>query len=461
MEEINLKDFFEYYKKFIVYILAVAFMVVVSVFCYNLWFKVPTYTSSTTIVLVKNDNNGDNGGTLNLNELNLNQKLVTTYSQIVKSKLVLNQVIAKLNLEDYNYSKLYNEVSVTSVDDTEIIRIAVTDEDSKRAANIANKIADVFTDEVTKIYNMDNVTVIDKAEVNKKQSNDTMFRDLILALLVSVVGTSGIVFVIYYFDDRLRDTDYIENDIKLPVVAKVFKDHNGIELLVDKKPNASASESIRTLRTNLQFASVDEDIKTILVTSTLPGEGKSFISANLATSFAQTGKKVLLVDCDLRKGRQHKIFKLNGKNGLSNLLVTSLTKLNSFVYSTRIENLSVITRGVVPPNPSELLNSKKNKELIEKLKSNFDIIILDGAPIVGLSDSLILSSFVDKVLLVTSIGHTPKTELLNTKNALEKVGAHIAGCVANNINVKSHSYGNYYYYNNYYYYSDKDGKSKK
>ena len=306
---------------------------------------------------------------------------------------------------------------------------------------------------------MDNVSVIDEAEVNYTPSNNNLIRDAILSMLVSFVAVSGIVFVVYYFDDTLRDVDSIEKEIELPVVAKVFKDKNGIELIVDKKPNAAASESIRTLRTNLQFASVDKTIKTILVTSTLPSEGKSFISANLATSFAQAGKKVLLVDCDLRKGRQHKIFKIAGKNGLSNLLIGDISKFKDYVVETKISNLSVMSRGIVPPNPSELLNSKKNKELIEKLNNEFDIVILDGAPITGLSDSLILSSMVDKVLLVTSINHTPKTELLNTKKSLLGVGADLAGCVANNIVAKNHHYGNYYY-NSYYYYDDKTKRRK-
>ena len=350
---------------------------------------------------------------------------------------------------DYSYNELSKEISVNAVDNTEIIKITVTDKNARVASLIANNVAEVFISEVIKIYNMDNVSVIDEAEVNYTPSNNNLIRDAILSMLVSFVAVSGIVFVVYYFDDTLRDVDSIEKEIELPVVAKVFKDKNGIELIVDKKPNAAASESIRTLRTNLQFASVDKAIKTILVTSTLPSEGKSFISANLATSFAQAGKKVLLVDCDLRKGRQHKIFKIAGKNGLSNLLIGDISKFKDYVVETKIANLSVMSRGIVPPNPSELLNSKKNKELIEKLNNEFDIVILDGAPITGLSDSLILSSMVDKVLLVTSINHTPKTELLNTKKSLLGVGADLAGCVANNIVAKNHHYGNYYY-NSYY-----------
>ena len=457
MEEINLKDFFDYYKKYTLIIIIVVLLSVVGMLCYNIWVKTPLYSTSTTVVLVKNDSSSEDENTINQADIVLNQKLVSTYRQIIKSKLVLNQVIESLEL-DYSYSKLASEVDVKAIEDTEILKITVTDVSAPRAAEIANKIAVVFDKEVIKIYNINNVSVIDVAEVPFKPSNANLFRDVVLAIMVSFVAVSGIIFVIYYFDDTLRDVESIEKEIELPVIAKVFKDNNGIELLVNKKPNAATSESIRTLRTNLQFSSVDEELKTLLVTSTLPGEGKSFISANLATSFAEAGKKVLLVDCDLRKGRQHKIFKItNSKKGLSNLLIENIFNYKDYIFSTKIENLSVIPRGSVPPNPSELLNSKKNKELLKQLREKYDLIILDGAPITGLSDSLILSSLVDKTLVVTSINNTPKTDLLSTKKALVGVGADIAGCVANNLNAKNKSYGNYYYYNDYYY-SEKSSK---
>ena len=456
MEEINLKEFFNYYKKYILIVILSAFIFGASIALYDKIFKLPKYTTSTTIVLVKDENStGTNSTeTINQSDINLNQKLVATYRQIVKSKLVLEQVINKLNL-DYSYEKLYKEIKVEAVEDTEILKISVTDADSKLAAEIANKLASVFETEITQIYKINNVSVIDKAVEDDNPSNNTFTRDVILAVFLAVAGSSAIIFVVFYFDDTLRNTENIESEIELPVIAKVFKDTNNIDLIVEKKPKSVTSENIRTLRANLQFSSIDNELKTILVTSTLPGEGKSYISANLATSFAQAGKKVLVIDCDLRKGRQHRIFNTSSKRGLSNLLISDKS-YKEYISQTKIENLFVIPRGVVPPNPSELLGSKKNVQLINDLKKYFDIIILDGAPVTGISDSLILSSFVDKVLIVSSINHTPKTELKNTKKALENVGANIAGLVINNINSKTDSYGSYYYYN--YGYEEKSKK---
>ena len=297
-----------------------------------------------------------------------------------------------------------------------------------------------------KIYNISNVTIIDKALVPINPSNSHLTRDLVLAVFASFAGVSAIIFVVFYFDDTLRSIDEIENEIEMPVVAKVYKDNSGIDLIVDKKPNAATSESIRTLRTNLQFSAVDTELKTILITSSVPAEGKSFISANLAATFAQTGKKVLLIDCDLRKGRQHKIFGVSNKIGLSNLLIGDVKECKNYIVSTKIDNLSLMPRGTFPPNPSELLNSKKNEALLKLVEKYYDIIILDGAPISGLSDSLILSSFVDTVLLISAISHTPKTELKNSKKALENLGVNVAGCVVNSVTSSRGGYGKYYYY---------------
>ncbi len=453
MEEINLKEFWDYYKRFIKYVAIAVALCTIFTFIYVKFIKRPMYTTSTTIVLVKDDEKSESS-TIEQSDITLNQKLVSTYRQIVKSRLVVGQVIKDLNL-DYSIDSLSSRINVQSVDETEILKISVTDKDAEMAAKIANSLADVFDKEIKKIYNISNVSVIDVAEINEVPSNIHTLKDTLIAAVVGLVLSSGIVFVIFYFDDIVRDSETLEKELNLPVLAKVYRDHDGTDLIADLKPNAAASESIRNLRTNLQFSSVDEELKSILITSSVPSDGKSFISANLAISFAQAGKKVLLLDCDLRKGRQHDIFGVSGHKGLSNLLIGDIGTYSDYIVKTNIKNLSLIPRGTFPPNPSELLNSKKNNTLIDILKKKFDIVILDGAPITGLSDSLILSSIVDKTVIVSSINHTPKTELMNAKKALENVGANIAGTVANNIVAKRGTYGGYYYY---YGYSDHSEK---
>ena len=450
MEEINIKDFFNYLKKYILIICGVVVIFVIGVFTYDKSIKKPLYTTYTTIILTKS-NEAQTSTTITQNDILLNQKLVETYTKIIKSKLVLGQVISETGIT-YTAEELGQNVAVEAYENTEMLKISVTDSDPELSASIANSIAQVFSGEVAKIYQMNNISVIDIAQVPEEVSNNTLTRDFFIALFISIFGSIGVIFIIYYFDDSIKLTDDLEEEIGMPVIAKVFKSDIGsknrgkVELLVQKYPKSVVSESIKTLRTNLQFSSVDSELKTILVTSSIPGEGKSFISANLAISFTQTDKKVLIVDCDMRKGRQHRIFKLSNTKGLSNLLIDDMTNYKDYINKTSIKNLYIITRGTVPPNPSELLNSNKNSELIKILRSKFDIIIFDGVPCNGLPDSIIMSKLVDKVLIVSSESVTPRSVLESTKKQLKNVEAPVAGDVLNNVNRKNSKYGKYYGY---------------
>lgn len=219
------------------------------------------------------------------------------------------------------------------------------------------------------------------------------------------------------------------------------------ELIVKIRPKSIISEDIRTIRTNLEFLLTDNESKTFMITSSVPGEGKSFISSNLAVAFAQYDKRVLIVDCDMRLGRTHKIFEVSNKNGLSNLIAKyeDSTALEEYIQKTDVKNLYVLPRGVVPPNPSELLSSKRFEVILNKLKKVFDYIILDSVPTNGLPDALVLSKLVDKTLIVCKHGYTDISDLESTKKALENVNANIAGVVINKVPKTRGKYGNYYY----------------
>ena len=219
------------------------------------------------------------------------------------------------------------------------------------------------------------------------------------------------------------------------------------ELIVATNPKSSIAEAIKTIRTNLQFSSVDDKVKSILVTSSFSGEGKSFVTANLAVAFAQAGTKVLIVDCDLRRGRQHNIFHVENLEGLSNLLIDDVEKkYKHYIKKTRYENIYVLPMGIVPPNPSELLASDKNKQLVEILAKNYDLVIYDGVPVGGLTDSIIMADLVDTIVIVSAYKQTPVELLNNTKKNLEKFSDKIAGVVLNKYPAtKDHYYSNYYY----------------
>lgn len=223
------------------------------------------------------------------------------------------------------------------------------------------------------------------------------------------------------------------------------------ELIVNDYPKSSITEAIKAVRTNLRFSSVNEKVQTIMITSSVSGEGKSFVSANLAATFATATEKVLLIDCDLRRGRQKNLFEIEGhsKLGLSNLLIDENWRKNlkNYIEKTEVKNLDILTTGSMPPNPSILLESKKIETVLEELKKQYDVIIFDTPPVGGLTDALVMSRLADVVLIVARAKKTTLELLENTKEALENVNANIAGVILNRVDKKdSKYYKNYYYY---------------
>lgn len=205
------------------------------------------------------------------------------------------------------------------------------------------------------------------------------------------------------------------------------------------------SEQYRTIRTNIQFSAVDKEVKSIVITSSEPNEGKSTTIANLAIVFAQQGKKVLLVDADLRKPRIHYMFNLTNTNGLTNVL-TKQAVLSDAIFQTDVDNLSVIPSGPIPPNPSELLGSKSMEMLIDTLYSDFEIILFDTPPVLAVTDAILMANKCDGTILVVSSGMTEMGHAKKAKDALLSADAFILGTVLNN--KKQTKDSTYYYYGN-------------
>ena len=208
-------------------------------------------------------------------------------------------------------------------------------------------------------------------------------------------------------------------------------------------PKSPIAEQFRTIRTNIQFSSVDEELQTMIVTSSGPAEGKSTTTANLAVVFAQQGKRVLLIDADLRKPTVHYTFRTENHIGLSNVL-TRQSSLEEAVTVTSQDKLWVLSSGPIPPNPSELLGSKGMKTLLEQAKDEYDVIILDTPPVLAVTDAQVLANLTDGVVLVVSSGKTETDAAIKAKELLESAKAKILGVVLNNKKVQDSQY--YYYY---------------
>lgn len=225
-------------------------------------------------------------------------------------------------------------------------------------------------------------------------------------------------------------------------------------------PKSPISEAYRVIRTNLQFTSLDTPVKVIIVTSSGPTEGKSTTIVNLAVTFAQSGLKTLLMDCDLRKPRISKIFGLSNRFGTTNAIVDP-GGLQDYVQNTEVEGLDVLTSGPVPPNPSELLGSNKMKNLLAVLKESYDIVLMDSPPVGMVTDAQVLSTLADGTILVAGSGQVTIDALKRSKELLQNVNARILGVIVNKLGKDSKGYNYNYYYENYENGTDSRGRKKK
>lgn len=223
------------------------------------------------------------------------------------------------------------------------------------------------------------------------------------------------------------------------------------ELVTHLDPKSPVSETFRTLRTNIQFMNSNRRLRSLLVTSTMPSEGKSWVASNLAVTFAQAGKRVALIDADMRKGRLYSIFGVEPRPGLSNYLSgyyenQEAVNIDKYLKKTDVNNLYLLPAGNIPPNPSELLVRRQMRNLLEQLKNQVDLIIIDGTPSKLVTDSVILSRIVDSTIIVSAHNQTRKDDLERVIKDIKNVGGNIAGVVYNKIPVSAKKYNQTYYY---------------
>ena len=271
----------------------------------------------------------------------------------------------------------------------------------------------------------------------------------VLGAMVAVAG----ILLIDALDDTIRDSDEVDRYLKLPVLGVIRRVDEIEGPITAVKPRAPVSEDFRSLRTNIQFASVDYPLGTILVTSPSPADGKTTISVNLSVILTQGGRKVALVDADLRRPAIHEQMHLSNHWGLTSMFMDDNLHLDSILRKNKSSGLSVMTSGKLPPNPAELLGSDKMVQIISKIKQQSDLIIFDSPPLTVVTDAAVLSKRVDAVILVINSGNTKVAASLRAVEQLRRVGANIIGVVLNNVGAKrSRYYSTYYaYYNDEYY----------
>ncbi len=330
-----------------------------------------------------------------------------------------------------------------------------------------------------------NIFVVDYSIAPDEPVGPRRLMSVMAALVLSLAFGAGLALVLEYLDDTVRSADDIENLLRLPALAVIPSiegskgrrllatgtsamvptgngNGNGdgrSELLIKADSRSSLAEAYRQLRTSILLSTAGHAPKTLLVTSSVPSEGKTTTAVNTAISLSQTGAKVLVVDADMRRPRLHNIFQIENRHGLSSILSAEMNEAEVLTMVTPYEdsNLHLLTSGPVPPNPAELIGSDQMRRLIKMLENNYTHIVIDSPPIASFTDGVLISSMVDGVLLVVHANKSSRGIVRRSKQLLQEVGAKIFGVVLNNANLRSQD--GYYYYQSYYHQSYYKGES--
>lgn len=388
---------------------------------------------------------------------------------------VINSLQNQYRVAQARESSLKAALSKQKTESLDLNQKAIQYSVLKREADSARDMYDLLVKRfkettLTEDMRTGNIRVMDPAEVPKSPVKPRKRFNLLLAIIVGLVAGTGLAFFFEYLDNTIKVPDDVKQYLNIPYLGPTpLFESNGVgagkgdrasELPVLHSPKSTASESYRGIRTNILFSSADAAPQVILVTSGAPREGKTVTTANLAVAMAQAGSKALILDCDLRRPKIHKMFGFKKDRGMTNLLVGS-DGLEKTLIHTQIPNLDLIPSGPLSPNPAEMLGAARMTELIAVLRKHYDRILIDSPPVTAVTDASILSKSVDGVVLVIRAGNTAREMVKNGLNQLQAVGAHILGAVLNAVDIGRDKYYYYYYYQYYHYYYGDDGEKKK
>jgi len=479
MEEFDIKRFLKTALAKKAYVISIVVVSMIIGIIYTFFLLVPKYKATTKMVLTQVEGTTTTTTTESItsSDITLNKNLVSVYGEILKSKKVVSKVIENLGLE-FSVAELQEMISISSGTNAEVLDVSVTSKDPIVSTNITNELADVFVDEVSEMYKINNVNILDKAEIPNGPCNVNHIKDLAIFTVLGIFLAAGFVLLLYMVDTTIKMEEDIEAYTGLTILTSIplcetnlvkkgdkvkptasrtkmseANKRKAAELVAFEDPKSTISETFRTLRANLAFTQTNKKMKNILLTSSEMSEGKSFVSANVAVTFAKADKKVIIVDADMRKGRQHNIFKVVNTQGLSNCLSAlddaesmDLENLARYIKTTKVPNLHIMTSGDRPPNPAELISSSRMTDLLKLLNKVYDIVIIDGTPSMIVSDSIILSKFVDTTIVVAACRSTKIESLQKVKKSIENVGGKIAGVILNKVPMSEKAYNNRYYY---------------
>lgn len=381
-----------------------------------------------------------------------------TYASLMTERPLLESVRADLGIS--KTVDLAKKIKVTPEPNTTILDVSVQDTNPALARDLANRLVADFITEVKQIQQQeaqtpnarsaDNLVVVSPAVLPDRPVSPSIPLNVAIAFAAGLLVALGIAFLLEYLDQSIKSDEELTERFGLLSIGHIAFAPTGRGRraeLVALDAQSPASEAYKALRTSLLFSTIDQELKTIVVTSSAPGEGKSRTAANLAIVLAEAGHKTLLVDADFRRPSLHKIFGRIRNVGLSNLILQDVAENDAITAVERVPNLWLITSGTIPPNPSELLGSGRIRELLERLRGAFTYVILDTPPVNAVTDAAILAAASSGTILVVEQGVTTIPALGHATRLLERVGAHTIGVVMNKVRASTGSYS--YEYGNY------------
>lgn len=408
-------------KKLVILGIAIIYAIIGGIYSYN--YVTPMYESTSKIIISNVD-------------YSKNTTLLNTYSEIVTSRNLLEKVKTNLKL-DIEIEELEKLISISRVNSSDLLEISVLYNKSETAKKIVEEVVRLFVDSIIEVYGTNNIYIVDDANISYNPCNLNHVSDILLFSIIGVVISFVTIFVYNILNNTIKKND----DIKLNVLSIIPLNKKNKEEIISIKENKTAfADAFKTLRINIEFSKlINKEAKTLLITS-VKAENKSYVAANLAITYAQTGKRVVLVDTDMKAAIQAKIFNVSNKNGLSNYIANmdaEATELNwnleKYIKKTNVNNLKLITAGNMPANPIEFLEMPKMNELIEELKKSFDIIIFDIAPILSNAYSIVFNKLVEKTLLVCTYNNTKLNDFFEAKEKVENASGKIIGICFNKL----------------------------
>ena len=419
------------------------------------YFTTPTYEAQAkAYVSVRTDSQASSDL---LQGSNFAQQNMATFAELATTESVLVPVAEELEL-DQSQAALSEKINVVAPAESTLLNITVSDEDPERAAEIANGVATqleiLVEQELEAPQDEENASPvqIDTVESATPPTDSVSPRvpvNILLGLLLGVGVGIGIAILRHVLDTRIRSIEDIEAITNAPILGRIVDDSQAQKkpLIVHLDPKHPRAEAFRALRTNLQFLDVDEGSKTYVVSSAGPGEGKSTVATNLAVALAETGLRVGLVDCDLRKPRVDTYMGLEGGVGLTDVLIGQ-ADLPDVLQQWGHSELYVLPAGRVPPNPSELLGSESMQDTLDELSQRMDIIIIDAPPMLMVTDAVVIGAKTQGVILVAAVGSTHQESLEAAVDTLKTAHVPLRGVVAKRLPAKGpgrYAYGTYAY----------------